>query len=93
MTLRAGSWPALRAALTDWRGTVDVRLAKTTILKIDAIGAQKRLGPRSQRSNVTTPRHLGGIMRNALFTLALACSTVCATEASLQGFPTSGGGW
>jgi hypothetical protein len=30
-------------------------------------------------------------MRNALFTLALACSTACATGASPQGLPTSGG--
>jgi hypothetical protein len=30
-------------------------------------------------------------MRNALFTLALACFTFCATEASPQGIPTPGG--
>jgi hypothetical protein len=76
--------------LRDWQRTVDVRPAKTTILKIDAIGAQRRLGPRSQRRNIATTSS-GGIMRNALFTLALACSTACATGASPQGLPTSGG--
>jgi hypothetical protein len=56
---------------------------------MDAIGAQSRFA--YDRSDTKSLLHaVPGIMRNALFSLALACFTCSATEASPQ-IPTSAG--